>query len=130
MASESHSGDTHWSVISTPFHSWGGTFEKSEESIGADLERLEGLLDDSTIFVTHFPAFGILDPGLEQAQIGSRSIRDLLQRRPFRAHIHGHSHDGFGRQGAHFNVASAGRERAIILDFDNLVHEIVRGPGE
>jgi Icc-related predicted phosphoesterase len=106
----------------------GGTFEKPEVSVEADLETLEGLLDASTIFVTHSPAFGILDPGLGQAPIGSRSIRDLLQRCPVHAHIHGHSHDGFGRQGPHFNVASGGRLRAMILDLDKLEHQIVRGP--
>ena len=111
---------------SLPF--MGGTFEKPEASIEADLAALDGLLDSRTVFVSHSPALGILDPGLREARIGSGSLRDLLERRTVRAHVHGHSHAGFGRQGFHFNVASAGRERAMILDLATMAHEIVQGP--
>jgi hypothetical protein len=44
-----------------------------------------------------------------------------------RAHIHGHSHAGFGRADIHFNVASALSKRAMLLDLENLHHEILRG---
>lgn len=109
---------------SLPF--MGGTFEKPEESIRVDLADLDGLLDNDTIFVSHSPALGILDPGLGETRIGSSALREFLQRKPFRAHIHGHSHSGFGRQGLHFNVASAGRERAMILNLETMEHRIVR----
>jgi Icc-related predicted phosphoesterase len=108
---------------SLPF--MGGTFEKSEESIRVDLADLDGLLDNDTIFVSHSPALGILDPGLGETRIGSRALREFLQQEPFRAHIHGHSHSGFGRQGLHFNVASAGRERAMILNLATMEHQII-----
>jgi Icc-related predicted phosphoesterase len=110
---------------SLPF--MGGTFEKPEESIRIDLADLDGLLDNDTIFVSHSPALGILDPGLGDTRIGSSALREFLQQKPFRAHIHGHSHAGFGRQGLHFNVASAGRERAMILNLETMEHRIV-GP--
>jgi Icc-related predicted phosphoesterase len=109
---------------SLPF--MGGTFEKPEESIRVDLADLEGLLDKDTIFVSHSPALGILDAGIGDTRIGSSAVREFLQRKPFRAHIHGHSHSGFGRQGLHFNVASAGRERAMILNLETMEHRIVR----
>ena len=109
---------------SLPF--MGGPFEKPEASIHLDVVALEGLLDADTIFVSHSPALGILDSGIADTQIGSSSLRDLLQRNPVRAHIHGHSHSDFGRQGLHFNVASAGRERAILLDLETMEHQIVQ----
>jgi Icc-related predicted phosphoesterase len=103
----------------------GGTFEKPEASIKADLAALEKLLDAGTILVSHSPVLGILDPGSDETRIGSSSLRDLLERNPVRAHIHGHSHAGFGRHGTHFNVASAGRERAMILDLETMEHQII-----
>ena len=110
---------------SLPF--MGGPFEKPEESISLDVMTLEEFLDADTIFVSHSPALGILDSGIEETRIGSSSLRDLLLRSPVRAHIHGHSHDSFGRHGFHFNVASAGRERAMLLDLETMEHQIVQG---
>ncbi len=108
---------------SLPF--MGGTFEKPEEGIASDLEALETLMDRKTVFVSHSPALGVLDPGLGETQIGSESLRSFLERHPVLAHIHGHSHQGFGRQGRHFNVASGGLERAMVLDLATMEHEIV-----
>ena len=105
---------------SLPF--MGGAFEKPEAEIEADLVPFAALLDDETVFVSHTPAFGTLDPGFGEVQIGSTAVRKLLDRNRFRAHIHGHSHAGFGRQGKHLNVASAGRARAMILDLETLRH--------
>ncbi len=42
----------------------GGPFEKLDAEIEVDLAALEELLDAGTIFVSHAPALGILDPGL------------------------------------------------------------------
>jgi len=108
---------------SLPF--MGGNFEKSEAEIDNDLTNLTILLDAKTVFVSHTPAFGILDPGFGEARIGSRSLREFLDANPFMAHIHGHSHAGFGRHGKHFNVASAGRPKAMILDLETMQHQIV-----
>lgn len=108
---------------SLPF--MGGTFEKPEAAIAADLAPLAGLVDAGTIFVSHSPAFGILDPGFADVQIGSRSLRQLFDSTPFLAHIHGHSHGGFGRSGKHFNVASGGRRRAMVLDTESMTHEVL-----
>ena len=102
----------------------GGVFEKPEEVIARDLERIANFLDDRTVLVTHSPAVGTLDG---PHRIGSQSLRDLLDRNPVRAHIHGHSHAGFGRVGRHFNVASALSKRAIVIDLETLVHSVVEG---
>ncbi len=108
---------------SLPF--MGGTFEKPEEDIENDLKSLAALMDADTVFVSHSPVHGILDPGLGDAKIGSSSLRDFLNEHPFQAHIHGHSHAGFGRMGKHFNVASAGRARSMIIDLKRMEHQLL-----
>jgi Icc-related predicted phosphoesterase len=105
----------------------GGPWEKPDEEILVDLEELKGYLDPRTVLVTHSPAHGFLDPGFGGKKIGSCSLRKLLDSHPVRAHIHGHSHAGFGRADIHFNVASALSKRAMLLDLENLHHEILRG---
>jgi Icc-related predicted phosphoesterase len=109
---------------SLPF--MGGIFEKPETGIQTDLVPLAPLVDANTVFVSHSPALGILDPGFGEVRIGSSSIRELLERRPFRAHIHGHSHAGFGRDGKHFNVAAAGSARTILLDLETMHHQVLK----
>jgi Icc-related predicted phosphoesterase len=109
---------------SLPF--MGGTFEKPEPGIKVDLAALNHLVNADTVLVSHSPALGVLDPGFGETHIGSSSLRDFLERHSCRAHVHGHSHAGFGRQGPHFNVASAGRKRAMILDLATLEHQIVQ----
>lgn len=101
-----------------------GTFEKPEADIQIDLAHLPTPFDAETVFVSHSPAFGILDPGFGDSQIGSRSLREFLEANPCRAHIHGHSHAGFGRKDNHFNVASAGQARAMIIDLETLQHQL------
>jgi len=108
---------------SLPF--MGGTFEKPEAAILIDLARLPAPFDVQTVFVSHSPAFGILDPGFGDSQIGSKSLRKFLEENPYRAHIHGHSHGGFGRKDNHFNVASAGQARAMIIDLEALEHQLL-----
>jgi len=108
---------------SLPF--MGGTFEKPDADIQIDLARLPTSFGTTTVFVSHSPAFGILDPGFGDARIGSRSLGAFLESNPFRVHIHGHSHAGFGRKDKHFNVASAGRTRAAIIDLDTLQHQFL-----
>ena len=108
---------------SLPF--MGGIFEKPDADIQVDLAHLPASFDAATVFVSHSPAFGILDPGFEGAQIGSRSLGAFLDLNPFLAHIHGHSHAGFGRKNRHFNVASAGRARAVIIDLQTLQHQLL-----
>ena len=108
---------------SLPF--MGGTFEKPEADFQIDLSRLPLLFDAKTVLVSHSPAFGILDPGFGDSQIGSRSLREFLEANPCRAHIHGHSHAGFGRKDNHFNVASAGQARAMIIDLETLQHQVL-----
>jgi Icc-related predicted phosphoesterase len=104
----------------------GGVNERSEEAIASDLFRLETLMDERTILVTHSPAAGVLD-STPLGPAGSVSIRDAILRRGVRAHIHGHTHGSFGREGRHFNVAARRQRRAMLIDLNSMVHEVVEG---
>lgn len=108
---------------SLPF--MGGTFEKPDVDIETDLTLLTNLVDTQTVFVSHSPALGILDPGVGESRIGSGSLLRFLETKPFLVHLHGHSHAGFGRCGKHMNVASAGKTRAMIIDLDTLQHDVL-----
>ena len=108
---------------SLPF--MGGTFEKPDADIANDLASMAALMDADTVLVSHSPAHGIQDPGFGDTRIGSVSIRDFLEKHPFHAHIHGHSHAGFGRMGKHLNVAAAGRARSIIIDLKTMEHHVL-----
>jgi Icc-related predicted phosphoesterase len=108
---------------SLPF--MGGVFEKPEDGIETDLAGLTSLVDSQTVFISHSPAFGILDSGIGERAIGSHSLRRFLGDNRFLVHVHGYSHEGFGRAGNHFNVASAGQWRAMILDLVTLQHQVL-----
>lgn len=113
---------------SLPF--MGGVFEKPEGGIESDLAALTSLVDSHTVVVSHSPAVGVLDPGIGETRIGSTSLLRFLERNPYLAHIHGHSHAGFGRSGKHFNAASAGRSRAIIVNLETMEHDLLGPPHE
>jgi Icc-related predicted phosphoesterase len=108
---------------SLPF--MGGTFEKPDADIRIDLAELSDLVGPDTVFVSHSPALGILDPGIGDVLIGRSSLREFRDANPVRAHVHGHSHAGFGRQGNHFNVASAARMRSMTIDLENMQHQLL-----
>ena len=113
---------------SLPF--MGGVFEKPESEIQSDMQLLEPLLGRDTVFVSHSPIHGFLDTvpevvGLSDGHAGSRSMGAMLNRKSVLAHIHGHVHGAFGRQGNHFNVAAAATRRAIWLDLPSLAYGVV-----
>jgi uncharacterized protein len=104
----------------------GGLFEKPESEIEKDARLLEPLLDREAVFVSHSPVFGVLDCVASGAHVGSRSLAALLDRKAVLAHIHGHIHEDFGREGNHFNAAAAGTRRTICVDIPSLTHRIFR----
>jgi Icc-related predicted phosphoesterase len=97
-----------------------GPFERSETELATELEALGELIDDGTVLVTHYPAAGILDAGF-----GLSAIRDLVDSHPPLIHVHGHSHSNFGTAANHFNVASAGQERAVAIDLEARTCQVV-----
>jgi Icc-related predicted phosphoesterase len=106
----------------------GRIFEKPEDEMERDLAAIEPLLDARTVLVTHGPAHSVLDKVFWSGEhVGSTSLARMLQRRPVQAHIHGHVHSCFGCEGRHFNVASAGEERAMLIDLPSLKHVGLHG---
>ena len=105
----------------------GGVHEKPEEEIGEDLALLEAEIDDATVLVTHGPVFGALDRVRDGRHVGSKALREFVERTAPRAHIHGHIHGEFGRDGIHFNVSSAGRMSAMVIDLETMEHRVVVG---
>ena len=103
----------------------GAVFVKPENEIEKDVRSLEPLLDQQTVLVTHAPAYGTLDQSFGGEHVGSPSLAALLERSPALAHIHGHTHGCFGREGSHFNVAAAGRRRALLIDLPKLDHTVL-----
>lgn len=103
----------------------GDVFVKPEREIAADLAGLARLVDPETVLVTHSPARGAVDKAFGIKHAGSKAIAAFLQQHPVAAHIHGHIHEAFGRDGSHFNVASAGRRRAMLIDLPALTHTVV-----
>lgn len=102
----------------------GDAFVKPENEIDEDLKLLEPTLDQRTVLVTHSPAYGTLDEVFGE-NVGSHAIAALLRRKPVLAHIHGHIHGCFGRQGNTFNVASATVCRAMVIEIPSLSHRVV-----
>ncbi len=107
----------------------GGIHEKPEDEIAEDLTRLEADVDGRTVLVTHGPVFGVLDRVRGGQHVGSESLRDFVDRTAPRAHIHGHIHGEFGRDGLHFNVSSAGRKRAMVIDLVTMEHRVIEAVG-
>ena len=105
----------------------GGINEKPEHEMEKDLSGLEALVDEKTVLLTHGPAYGACDKVTIGGHAGSTSLRNLIDRRCPRAHIHGHIHYWFGREGCHFDVASAGKKRAMIIDLETMEHRVING---
>ena len=103
----------------------GGINEIPEHEMEQDLAELGVLVDQKTVLVTHGPAHGACDKVTIGGHAGSTSLRELVNRSRPRAHIHGHVHYWFGRDGCHFNAASAGQKRAMIIDLETMEHKVV-----
>jgi len=101
-------------------------YEKTEKRIATDLRKLRSLVDGRTVLVTHAPAKGVHE--FESPwPMGIESLAELIRECPPRIHVHGHIHRTFGRTGIHFNVACRERARAMLIDLDELTHEVLEG---
>lgn len=103
----------------------GGCYEKPEDEIAANLRRIEPLLDEHTILVTHTPAFGYADRIYSGANVGCYALAEVLARRSVLCHVHGHIHHSFGRAANHFNVAADASKRAMMIDIPSLSHIVI-----
>ena len=105
----------------------GSCHEKPESEITEDLRKIELILDENTILVTHTPAYGFVDKIHSGHHAGSRALAECLSRNKILCHIHGHIHHSFGRSDNHFNVAAGGSRRAMIIELPRLSHSVITG---
>jgi Icc-related predicted phosphoesterase len=96
----------------------GGTFEKPESAQADDLARLQKLMDDRTILVTHGPAKGILDTTYQGQHAGSRALAAMMARKTPWLHLFGHIHEAFGKRGNSINGAYLGKERFVDIEVE------------
>ena len=118
----SHPSDN---IASSPLPFMAAGFEKPESGIDVDLREMRSLVEQSTIIVTHCPAYGILDEGTGESHAGSHVAPKLASSRGARAHIPGHIHRCFGRSEHHFNVRSGGLVRGVVIDLPSLEHPVI-----
>jgi Icc-related predicted phosphoesterase len=104
----------------------GTVFVKPESEIEKDLTDLDPLLDSQSVLVTHAPAYGSLDRAYSGEHVGSLSLANLLARKSILAHIHGHIHEGFGREGKQFNVAAAGQRRSVLIELPSVSSRVIQ----
>jgi Icc-related predicted phosphoesterase len=103
----------------------GGTFEKSEREQIADFKKLEKLIDKNTILITHGPAWRILDSPDHGEPVGSRALRDLVERKAPRLHLFGHVHSNFGVKNHAINGSYPHSRKFVSIDVDSLEIRIV-----
>jgi Icc-related predicted phosphoesterase len=86
-----------WNIVGfggsnpTPFNT---PSEMSEEDIEKGVDRLK--LDGFSIFLTHVPPYGVMDT-VGGTHIGSRAIRNVIERRKPLLNVCGHVHEQEGQ---------------------------------
>ncbi len=107
-----------------------GTFnwEKPESEIKKDLGKLKGRLDFSrAVFVSHAPPYNTkLDMRHGGRHVGSKSIREFIEKCQPRLGLHGHIHESPKVSGAIQDrigrtlCINPGNERLVLIDLDSL----------
>lgn len=103
----------------------GGTFEKSEKEQVEDFKELESLIDQNTILITHGPSWGILDSPDDGEHVGSRALRELIDRKAPRLHLFGHVHSNFGVKNHAVNASYPHSQKFVSIDVGSLEIRIV-----
>ncbi|MCX8154770.1 MAG: metallophosphoesterase [Candidatus Micrarchaeota archaeon] len=88
----------------TPFGTYG---EMSETEIQKHLSKIR--LRRDTIFLTHAPPYGILDRVQGVGSVGSKAIREFVERNRDKIimHVFGHIHEEIGSVDIHHNLKPA-----------------------
>lgn len=97
----------------------GGAFEKQEKEQVEDFKELEKLMDENTILITHGPAWGILD-AVDVLNVGSRALRELIERRAPLLHLFGHVHSNFGVKNHAVNGSYPYSRKFVSIDLVSL----------
>jgi Icc-related predicted phosphoesterase len=103
----------------------GGTFEKALPIQEQDFRSLEKFVDSNTILVTHGPPLGTLDTVFDGSHVGSKALRDFIERTRPKLHLFGHIHRTFGRSGNSFNGAYPSGRKFMAIDVGTLEMELI-----
>ncbi len=116
----------HWRKIKVGKYFFVGyrytLLEKKEQEIESDLQKIKNYVDKDTIFVTHSPAYGILDEP-SRIHIGSKALRYFIKERKPMLHLHGHAHLRFGWENKSINGAYYKSRKFISIDLETGVKE-------
>jgi Icc-related predicted phosphoesterase len=94
----------------------GGPFEKTEEEQMKDMPLLESLIDSNTIFISHGPAYGILDKAYNNQNVGSQALLGLVSKTKPAFHLFGHIHQSVGVSGTSINGAYPNIRKFFAID--------------
>jgi Icc-related predicted phosphoesterase len=126
-SSESNIHNIHWRKVNFQGFNFVGyhhtEFSRTQEQQRKDFETLEKYIDDKTIFITHIPAFGVLDRQNHDDpswSLGSRALSELIHRNKPLVHIHGHVHQASGNKGFSFNASYPQKRQFLYLDLNNM----------
>ena len=102
-------------------------FDKWDKDMAIELEKIKHHIEHRTIFITHAPAYGVLDQRYsDRCSTGSRAIAKLVSERKPYLHLHGHVHDEYGCSGRTINGAFIKSRCLFEIDIDrNAVRKIV-----
>lgn len=103
----------------------GGDFEKTEKQQAADMQTLLKLLNEDTVFVSHGPAYGVLDKTHFGKSAGSRALLDLLSAIKPKFHLFGHIHESAGFKGYAVNGAYPKRHQLVSINTDTREVEFI-----
>ena len=81
-----------YAVPETPFGAWSCDLTEAEAQA-----RLEGL--EADLLITHAPPKGLADRNRDGRSLGSKAIRDAIERAQPRLCVCGHIHDSWGESG-------------------------------
>lgn len=97
----------------------GGDFEKSEKQQVGDMENLFKLIDKDTIFVSHGPAYGVLDKTHFGKSVGSMALLEMISTVKPKFHLFGHIHESAGHKDYAINGAYPKSHQLVGIDSDS-----------
>ena len=117
----------HWKKINIGKYNFVGycytNFDRSPYDLEQDYQKLKHTINKNTIFVTHAPAYGILDGDYLS---GNKDLRDLIKEKKPKYHLFGHIHAGYGYENNSIN-GSYPKERKFI-DINTETNEVYKIP--
>lgn len=116
----------HWKKIKIGKYNFVGyrytNFDRSPYDLEKDYQKLKHTINKNTIFVTHAPAYGILN-GYSS---GNKDLKYLIEEKKPKYHLFGHIHEDFGYKENAINGAYTKYKLFISIDTDtNKINKIL-----